>query len=187
MRSGPIAREIKAQLPECNFSAHKNSKQIQIMTMPLVLLATAAFAITRRTYRVRANSTCGCDVPFDQLPWHTLDAARIEAQSSTKPILLFIHKGWCPVCQSLKHDMESSAEFEKLIPDFVLADGGDGKEPLDASFKPDGTYYPRVFFLQPNGQVTNVQVNSGGSRYKFFPQSMAALVDAMKNAISGSS
>jgi protein-disulfide reductase (glutathione) len=104
-----------------------------------------------------------------------------------RPMMVLIHQEWCSVCQTLKANLGVSKEFEELSKQFVMIDGGNDKEPKEAAFHPDGSYYPRVFFLKKNGQMDPTQVNAGASQYRYFPQTGEALVNAMKTVLAGSS
>ena len=77
-----------------------------------------------------------------------------EGKRQQKPIMLIIHKTWCPTCKILRKKVEESAEIEALSEYFVMAHAEDDDEPSDERYSPNGAYSPRTLFINPeNGDL----------------------------------
>ncbi len=86
-----------------------------------------------------------------KIPYQKFDKTALEeAKFQRKPILLLIHKTWCATCKQLRTLVEKSAEFEVLSEYFVMAEAEDDEEPTDPKYAPDGSYAPRILFLDGN-------------------------------------
>lgn len=77
-----------------------------------------------------------------------------EAKRQQKPIMLIIHKTWCPACKQMRKKFEQSAEIEALSEHFVMSHAEDDDEPSDERYAPNGAYSPRLLFINPeNGDL----------------------------------
>ena len=77
-----------------------------------------------------------------------------EGKRQQKPIMLIIHKTWCPTCKILRKKVEESAEIEALSEYFVMSHAEDDDEPSDERYSPNGAYSPRILFINPeNGDL----------------------------------
>lgn len=72
-----------------------------------------------------------------------------EAKRQQKPIMLVIHKTWCPACKQMRKKFEQSAEIEALSEHFVMSHAEDDDEPSDERYAPNGAYSPRILFINP--------------------------------------
>jgi len=67
---------------------------------------------------------------------------------------VIIHKTSCPACKSLKPKFSGSDEIATLSKEFVMVNANNGADPSsDAGFSPDGSYVPRILFLNPAGEL----------------------------------
>ena len=123
---------------------------VQALVLTLVLVAATA---------ARADGFLSRRVEY-----HDWNEERVLATAKTqdKPVLMLFHKTWCGACKQLRAKVEKSAEFEALARHFVMANVEDDDEPADEKYSPQGSYSPRVMFLQPDGAVADV-VNEFGS------------------------
>ncbi|EDV22171.1 uncharacterized protein TRIADDRAFT_59397 [Trichoplax adhaerens] len=86
-----------------------------------------------------------------------------------KPLMLIIHKSWCGACAALKPKFASANEISELSNHFVMVNSEDDDETEDKAYAPDGVYYPRILFLNSDGEVLENIFNEGGNpEYKYY-------------------
>ncbi|XP_020899281.1 uncharacterized protein LOC110237993 [Exaiptasia diaphana] len=96
----------------------------------------------------------GLDRGFGKdIAWMTFTEGLQHAKQNKKPAMVIIHKTWCGACKALKPHIAKSTEIHKLSKNFAMINVEDDEEPKDAKFNVDGLYFPRVFFLEPSGEV----------------------------------
>lgn len=66
-----------------------------------------------------------------------------EAKETKKPIMVCIHRKWCPACHTLMPKLTSNAQIIELSKQFVMVECSKDLDPADAKFSPDGGYFPR--------------------------------------------
>ena len=68
---------------------------------------------------------------------------------------------------------------------FSLCHTGIARQVHDlAEFNIDGTYIPRVFFLDPDGKVLSDIANANGNpNYKYYHYQVSTILDAMKKVL----
>ena len=100
---------------------------------------------------------------IDWIPW---DQATKQGKELNKPVFMLIHKTWCAACKALRSKFITSAEIELLSEHFVMSNVEDDDEPSDEKYSPQGSYSPRIMFLNPSdGEVAPIQ-----NRAVFDPQ-----------------
>ena len=89
-----------------------------------------------------------------------------------KPGVVFVTQPWCGACKGLKRSINGDDDFKELMKSFVVvhASGDDGKQ-WQAEGQDDG-YIPRVYFLNKDGSMMDVQAPNPSYAY-FFPSSDA--------------
>jgi protein-disulfide reductase (glutathione) len=138
------------------------------------------------------------------LQWRGVEATMLRADSlewrkprdltekflgqNDKPIMLLIHKSWCGACSRLRAELNdgvSSHELHELSKRFVMVEAVDSEEPLDDVYSPDGQYYPRVLFLEPQGQVRAEYTCDWDMNpaYKYFYKSAQQVTKSMKTVL----
>ena len=118
----------------------------------------------------------------ERVDWIDYDSALSD---SSKPTIVILHKSWCPACKSLKAKLSEHENFEKLSSQFSMVNAKED-DPLHdlAIFDVDGTYIPRVFFLDPNGDVLkDVQNPKGNPNYKYYHYNADTISEAMKSVL----
>eukprot|EP00911_Craspedida_sp_UC1_P003001 UC1_evm1s2192 len=119
----------------------------------------------------------------DSIDWRTLEAAKAEAATSGKPIMLVVHKTWCGACKALKPKFAASDEIAELAQHFVMVNVQDDEEPEEEEFKPDGGYIPRIVYLDSAGKVVNDLYNKAGNpKYKYYYTDGASVAAGMRDA-----
>lgn len=80
----------------------------------------------------------------EQYKWSLdLESALREGRETGKPVVVIIHKSWCPHCDKLKEDFSKNQALLEISSHFVLVNCMDDDEPKDKSYAPDGFYVPR--------------------------------------------
>ncbi|CAL1532157.1 unnamed protein product [Lymnaea stagnalis] len=119
--------------------------------------------------------------------WVSLKEGQKLAREQKKPAMVVITKTWCRACKALRPQFASNKEIEKMSNDFIMINLEDDDEPKGIDLQPDGTYYPRVVFLDHNGSVMrNVMYKKTGG-YKYYYPHATAIAHNMKEVLKVSS
>ena len=95
-----------------------------------------------------------------------------------KPGMVLIEKSWCPTCKKVGDRFIKDQEFHRLSKQFVMIQCIDDEEPNFDEFRPDGSYYPRILFIDSDGNIDYSLANGPESQiYRYFYSN----VDACKN------
>ncbi|XP_066927374.1 uncharacterized protein [Clytia hemisphaerica] len=119
------------------------------------------------------------------LKWNNINAALEEAKESQKPIMFLVHRTTCPACKATIKMIVRDEEFKEKSQGFILADiEDDVDDELADSFDIDGTYVPRIYFLDPEGKIWKDLWNVGTSYLdnKFYFFESSAIYRAMEKA-----
>jgi len=90
---------------------------------------------------------------LDVFDFHTLNEALNDSAVSRKPIMIMICQTWCGACTHLKQKIEKNKYVKELAKVFNMVSLMGDDIPSDQELRPDGSYYPRVLFLSPDGEV----------------------------------
>ena len=114
--------------------------------------------------------------------WIEYDAAIAD---TSRPTLVILHKSWCGACKSLKPKFAQSSEIDQLSEKFSMVNANEENSIHNlASFNIDGSYIPRVFFLNPDGQVLSEMTNTNGNpSYKYFHHQASTILESMKKVL----
>jgi len=113
--------------------------------------------------------------------WMGYTKALEVAKTTGKPTLVLFTKTWCGACKNLKSNLlKLEEDFKKASEKFQMVSiEEDSETPTDErNFTPDGGYIPRVFFLDPEGNIDS-SITGGNSQYKHFFSSAESLILAM--------
>lgn len=119
----------------------------------------------------------------DRIAWRGLDEGLRESAESGRPLMLVVHAAWCPRCKELKRrffDPAMAAASER----FVMVNLDQDAQPEGLRYGPDGTYIPRVVFIDTQGNVDAGLSNPGRSKYKYFYSQHDDLVAVMQTALT---
>ena len=111
------------------------------------------------------------------IAWREHAAGLAEARASGKPIMLIMHAEWCGPC----HDYARvfyHPEVVALSRRFVMVLVDSDRDPgANQRYATDGTYLPRTYFLDSNGQH-RTEVVGDHPRYRYFFNQRDATVTA---------
>ena len=85
----------------------------------------------------------------DQVNWVDYSSALSD---SSRPTMIILHKSWCAACKNLKPKLAENLDFEELSQKFSMVNAGEDNElHNNVDLSVDGSYIPRIFFLDPQG------------------------------------
>lgn len=119
------------------------------------------------------------------LKWLKLDHALKEAKQSNKPIMMVLHKSWCQFSQDLKSKISESKEIAELSKNFIMVNLEDDEIPKDGRYDVDGSYVPRIVFLDSEGKLKKEIDNEDTDldKTKFFYKTPQQIIKSMKKVI----
>ena len=100
------------------------------------------------------------------IQWVSFGEGQALAATSKKPMMVLVYADWCKQCDALAKAL-TSPKFVESASKFimVLADHDNKTEGL-MHYTPKLTYVPRIFFMEPSGEV-GLDRQSGGDRYRW--------------------
>ncbi len=118
------------------------------------------------------------------IAWRGLDEGLEEAREQQMPVMVVIHTTWCSKCKALKSAFQSE-DLVELSEKFVMVNLDQDSSPLAADYSLDGTYIPRVVFLDSQGVPFDDLINEQGSpRYRYFYSDGPSVVASMRKALA---
>jgi protein-disulfide reductase (glutathione) len=134
--------------------------------------------VSRRTATAPANGF------GDAIAWRSLEEGLSEAASDHRPLMLVVHASWCPKCKELKPAF-GDRELVELSERFVMVNVDQDAVPKSLEFAPDGSYVPRVLFVDPASGQADVELrNDRRTRTVYYYGPSDDLVGTMKKALS---
>jgi protein-disulfide reductase (glutathione) len=132
----------------------------------------------------RRTATAPANGFGDAIAWRSLDDGLAEAASDHRPLMLVVHASWCPKCKDLKPAF-SERELVELSDRFVMVNVDQDLVPKSLEFAPDGSYVPRVLFVDPDSGRTDEELrNDRRTRTVYYYAPSDDLVGTMKKALS---
>ncbi len=120
----------------------------------------------------------------DQIAWRGLEEGLREAKQTGRPLMMVVHTQWCPKCRALKQTFNEDPQVERLSESFVMVHVDQDAEPSATLYAPDGTYIPRVVFLDAEGKLDPELSNSNRtSKFRYFYTPQEDLVGTMREAL----
>lgn len=131
----------------------------------------------------RPRATAPANGFGDEIAWRSLSEGLALAADQSRPLMLVVHASWCKSCKALKPAFHGD-EIERLSRELVMVNIDQDQEPRSSTFAVDGTYVPRIFFLDPKtGQPDPGLRNERRDRFHFFYTPQDDLAGVMKEAI----
>lgn len=120
----------------------------------------------------------------DAIAWRHLDEGLAEAKAEGRPLMLVVHASWCSRCQELKPAF-TQARLAELSEQFVMVNADQDQIPAVLGYAPDGSYIPRVLFLDPTTGSADVALqNPSRSRYHYYYGPQDDLPAIMEKALA---
>ncbi|KAL1464093.1 hypothetical protein WDU94_003773 [Cyamophila willieti] len=146
------------------------------ITSTLLLLLTFTLAVNCQNSLARGFG--------DNINWKTLQDGLASAKVSQKPVMVLIHKSYCPACHELKPQFAASKEIADRASKFEMVNVYDDEEPEDVKYAPDGDYVPRILFFHSNGDFQSQISNSkSATKYRHYYYDTPSIVNAMDAAL----
>ncbi|CAG5117506.1 unnamed protein product [Candidula unifasciata] len=116
--------------------------------------------------------------------WVSLKEGQRMAREQKRPAMIVFHKPWCRACKALRPRFANNREIELLANDFIMISVEDDEVPRSSELSPDGSYIPRILFLDPEGNVlSHVYNQQGNKQYKYYYPETASIVESMKQVL----
>jgi protein-disulfide reductase (glutathione) len=120
----------------------------------------------------------------DAIAWRHLDEGLAEAKAEGRPLMLVVHASWCGRCQELKPAF-TQARLAELSEQFVMVNADQDQVPAVLGYAPDGSYIPRVLFLDPTtGSADEELQNPRRERYHYYYGPQDDLPAMMEKALA---
>ncbi|XP_018598576.1 anterior gradient protein 3-like [Scleropages formosus] len=119
----------------------------------------------------------------DEITWvQTYEEGLTKMKQSQKPLMVIHHKEDCPYSQALKKAFAADKAVQKMAQeDFVMLNVV--HETWDKHLASDGTYVPRIVFVDPSMKVRVDIVGKYGNRlYAYQADNVDTLLNNMKKA-----
>lgn len=109
-----------------------------------------------------------------KVAWRTWEQAQAAAAAEHRPICVVVYADWCERCKELA-PLFSRNDVVALTRDLIMVKQNNDERPawLEEKFGRFGQYVPRVFFVDPDGEVRQ-DVQSGHPRYPYFYNPLVA-------------
>jgi len=142
--------------------------------MLLFLLSLVVSVLTENVYESRGLPT--------EVNWMSYTDALAASKENGKPIMVLFTKTWCGACKNLKSDIKNNLES------FVEASGKLNVVNIEEEsdevgfnvelYSKEGSYIPRTFFLDTEGNIDETAIGPNEKYKRYFP-SVQVLVDTM--------
>lgn len=120
----------------------------------------------------------------DRIVWRGLEEGLEEARDAGAPLMLVVHASWCAACKALKPSF-SNPEIVDLSRKFVMVNADQDEVPAALMYAPDGSYLPRVLFIDPTtGEVNTDLRNTMRGQHRYFYTPHDDLAGMMKSALT---
>ncbi|XP_055885939.1 thioredoxin domain-containing protein 12-like isoform X2 [Biomphalaria glabrata] len=117
------------------------------------------------------------------IKWVTMKEAQKLAKEQNKPTMILVTKTWCRACKALRPKFASHPEIEKMSSEFIMVNMEDEDEVKNPDLQPDGTYFPRILFLDQHGHLMkNIMYKKSGA-YKYYYPDPKSIVDSMNEVL----
>lgn len=132
----------------------------------------------------KRKATIPADGWNDAIAWRGLDEGLREAKSTDRPIMLVVHTSWCSKCRALKGLFNRDEQLAELSEQFIMVHADQDNVPQATLYAPDGTYIPRVMFLDSDGKLDKeLQNPNRSSKFRYFYTPQEDLVGTMREAL----
>ncbi|MBC8069335.1 MAG: thioredoxin family protein [Deltaproteobacteria bacterium] len=117
------------------------------------------------------------------IAWRGFDEGLSEASKLGVPLMMVVHASWCGQCKALKPAFDNP-DLRELSHEFVMVNVDQDQVPKSQEFGPDGTYVPRVLFVDPKTLQADASLrNPDRDRTVYYYGPNDDIVAAMKKAL----
>jgi protein-disulfide reductase (glutathione) len=177
---GPVGPERRSR----RWAASTAIAAVVAATPTLVACVESPRTGTDRAPPAQRLATAPANGFGDAIAWRTLDEGLAEATTQHRPLMLVVHASWCPKCKELKPAF-GDRELVELSNRFVMVNVDQDAVPKSLEFAPDGSYVPRVLFVDPVSGQTDVELrNDRRTRTVYYYGPSDDLVGTMRKALS---
>eukprot|EP00823_Brevimastigomonas_motovehiculus_P005387 TRINITY_DN3955_c0_g1_i2.p1 TRINITY_DN3955_c0_g1~~TRINITY_DN3955_c0_g1_i2.p1 ORF type:complete len:116 (-),score=16.82 TRINITY_DN3955_c0_g1_i2:469-816(-) len=101
-------------------------------------------------------------------------------------MMLILWASWCHSCKKLRPKIAQSTELAELSRRFVMVNALDDEKPNDDfRFQLDGSYIPRIYFVDANGHIMKDVFNKNGNyQYKYYYGDVKSILSSMRQVIA---
>ncbi|XP_003962148.1 anterior gradient 1 [Takifugu rubripes] len=150
----------------------------------LVLVLCVVCASTERQRKKKANPVPSLARGWgENLEWaKSYEEGLAKMVKSGKPLMVIHHKEDCQFSQALKKVFAAEKSIQKMGKEhFVMLNTVE--ETWVPNMTPDGSYVPRILFVDPSMTVrTEIKGKYSNRQYTYEPGDMAHLLQSMKQA-----
>jgi thiol:disulfide interchange protein len=153
-----------------------------------ILLLAIVVACSRSTPEPSSNPDASAPSSIEPwnptaIDWQPFDQGLALAKAQRKRVCLVLFTTWCPHCKNYSR-VFADPRLVLRAKDFVMIRvDADQNEEVAQRYRVDGTYVPRTFILDPDGNVDPDAVSDNPRYRHFFDESHAdSLLHAMNAA-----
>ncbi len=119
----------------------------------------------------------------DGIAWRGFDEGLADAAKLGVPLMMVVHASWCSQCKALKPKFDDPA-LKELSHEFVMVNVDQDEVPKSQEYGPDGTYVPRVLFVDPKTLQADASLrNPDRDRTVYYYGPRDDIVATMKKAL----
>ena len=101
------------------------------------------------------------------IDWKPFDEGLALAKAENKHVCLVLFTTWCPHCKNYSHVFADPRLVERAKDFVMIRVDADASTEISRRYSPDGTYIPRTFILDADGNIERAAV-SDHPRFKYF-------------------
>uniref|UniRef100_A0A8C4NLB6 Uncharacterized protein n=1 Tax=Eptatretus burgeri TaxID=7764 RepID=A0A8C4NLB6_EPTBU len=152
-----------------------------IITLLLVRSSARSCSSSSRLWLQAFHLNCCVDLMLVVSTIHVIFTLR-QLQENGKPLMVIHHLDECPYSQALKKAFAASDEIQTMAEDnFIMLNVM--HETVDKNLSPDGTYVPRIIFIDPSLTVrADITSRYKNRLYTYEPEDIPLLIENMKTA-----
>ena len=101
------------------------------------------------------------------IDWKPFDEGLALAKARNKHVCLVLFTTWCPHCKNYSHVFADTRVVERSKDFVMIRVDADANDAVSRRYRLDGSYIPRTYFLDADGNV-DVAADTGRAKYKYF-------------------
>jgi len=117
-----------------------------------------------------------------EVNWISYKEALEASKENGKPVMLLFTKTWCGACKTLKSEIKNNLELfieaSKKLNIVNIEEEADEVGVNMELYSKEGSYIPRIFFLDLEGNIDDTAIGPNAQYKRYFPTSQN-LIDTM--------